>query len=148
MLLNNDLLDDKDRTLYRLKACIKKFKAYDKERTKLLHKIQEDLEDYSEKYLLIRNCIGDKETFAALNRKISDLKTNLAGVTRANENYKKQLELIDNPKLLKKAEDALKNLDVVALGRENEDLKKQVSRLREQVSLLVTENIQLKNKTK
>lgn len=145
-MLNKILIDEKDRKILSLETAIKKFKAYDEKRTALFHKMQEELEEYSEKYLLIKNTTTDQEKFAKLQGKIKQLKLNLGCVSNKYTILKKEVELLNNPELLEKAEYAATHFKKLQLSQEIEALKREIKKLKKLNSELVTQIFQLNNK--
>jgi len=135
--------DPKSRRIYELETLIKKFKRYDADRTRLLNKIQNDLEDYSEKYMFLKSALSENEKFQKLTEQIKGLKANLKAVSIRHDQLKKEMELVQNTELMEKAHFILQHYDVVNLHERCERLDKEVGRLRASNNELVMRIVQL-----
>lgn len=131
-----------------LENTIRKFKHYDEERTKLLNKIQEDLEEYSEKYLALRDLVSGDTKFLKLTEKIKNLRINLGSINKKYIQLKKEMELIGNSELIKKADYIINHYKVVDLKNKCDSLDKEIKKLRQTNSELVGKIVQLNNKLK
>lgn len=120
-MLNNDLLDPKDKEIIRLKLVIERFKKYDEERKKYYSdKMQRlgELEAYIQEKEQQEAVEPDKE-IESLNRTIKNQRKELGNLNR--------LLAVKNLDIEK-----LKFLDVAAIKNENEALKKMNKYLRNQ----------------
>ena len=59
-MLNKDLLDDKEITIYALKSTIKAFKSYDKQRKEYVKQLEHDFQDYKYKYEDIQSLMTEE----------------------------------------------------------------------------------------
>lgn len=59
-MLNKDLLDHKEITIYALKSTIKAFKAYDKQRKEYVKQLEHDFQDYKYKYEDIQSLMTEE----------------------------------------------------------------------------------------
>lgn len=134
--------------IYLLENTIRKFKRYDKDRTEFLHKIQDELEDYSEKYLLLKDAVSKDDRYSKLEEKIKNLRLNLGAVNKKYNQLKKEMELIQDEELLKRAEYAIQHYDVAKLQEKCNSLDKEIDSLRVTNKELVTRIVQLNTKLK
>lgn len=59
-MLNKDLLDHKEITIYALKSTIKAFKEYDKQRKEYVKQLEHDFQDYKYKYEDIQSLMTEE----------------------------------------------------------------------------------------
>ena len=59
-MLNKDLLDNKEITIYDLKSTIKAFKEYDKQRKEYVKQLEHDFQDYKYKYEDIQSLMTEE----------------------------------------------------------------------------------------
>lgn len=59
-MLNKDLLDNKEITIYALKSTIKAFKEYDKQRKEYIKQLEHDFQDYKYKYEDIQSLMTEE----------------------------------------------------------------------------------------
>lgn|SRR5574344_83206 len=59
-MLNKDLLDNKEITIYALKSTIKAFKEYDKQRKEYVKQLEHDFQDYKYKYEDIQSLMTEE----------------------------------------------------------------------------------------
>lgn len=59
-MLNKDLLDNKEITIYVLKSTIKAFKEYDKQRKEYVKQLEHDFQDYKYKYEDIQSLMTEE----------------------------------------------------------------------------------------
>ena len=59
-MLNKDLLDNKEITIYTLKSTIKAFKEYDKQRKEYVKQLEHDFQDYKYKYEDIQSLMTEE----------------------------------------------------------------------------------------
>lgn len=129
--------DEKDQKIRELNSCIRAFKKYDAERSKFLNKMQLELEDYSERYLYLKNLHEGEDMPEIMRNKILGLKVNLKAQSKKVESLTRQLEMMKNPELLERAEFAIEHYDPAKLKEENDSLKKEIERHRKTNSELV-----------
>jgi len=148
MKLNKELLkmdrdkvpkDPKDRRIYKLERAIKDFKKYDAKRTAFLHKIQDELELYSQKYLDLKEVVNSDSSLPKLEEKILSLKANLKAVNSKYCILKNRMKQIDNSELLQQSLEIIKHSNVIELNKQIEKLKKEIELLRKSNSMLIIE---------
>lgn len=135
--------DPKSRRIYQLERLIRKFKQYDADRTEYLHKIQNELEDYSERYTSLKKAVSVDDRYLKLEEKIKNLKANLGAVNKKYGELKKEVEMLQNPELMEKACYVIEHYSVVKLKEKCDDLDKEVDRLKKANSELVARIVQL-----
>jgi len=144
-MLNDALLDEKDRRILALQKAIDAFKKYDGERTKYLQKIQDELEDYSERYLMLLNKLpeAEKDRLGAYERKLSSLKTQVRALEKKISACKQLASRNISDENLASLERVIESYDIVKLKGENEKLKRRCKTHKEDLSHLITKVLSL-----
>jgi len=127
-MLNEELLDDKDKKIYTLSRTIKKFKEYDEQRKQFIQKLQDELEDISCRYVEIKHNVPGKDwkAYVKIRKKYVNLK----------KEYDKQSDTIHQYK-------SLLNLDQEAIDA-LPDITKTIDSLTKRIKELEKENVCLK----
>jgi len=142
---NDALLDEKDRRILALQKTVDAFKKYDGERTKYLQKIQDELEDYSERYLMLLNKLpeAEKDRLGTYARKVSSLKTQVKALEKKISACKELASRNISDESLAGLERVIDSFDIVKLKEENEKLKRKCETHKEDLSRLITRVLSL-----
>lgn len=142
-MLNEEFMTPQEKQICQLKLEIKSFKEYDEKRKKLMHKLQDDLEEYSQKYLDLKHILDnlpDGSAIAEFQQKIAAQRKELARLNSI-------VSLIPDEKLqvIQKAIDETKeNKDFDKLKKLNMQYEKDIIALRSANSQLAIQNSRLK----
>lgn len=144
--MNEDLLDEKDKTIIKLKMTIDAFKKYDEERKKYIEKLQWDLEEVSEGYSMLRGALSDdyKNVWNELKKKVSDYKKTFKALNKKINDLQQIIALMNNEERMKRAENIIENYTVVQLKEQNSGLNQTVKNLRSTNRELIEQIIKLK----
>lgn len=144
-MLNDVLLDEKDRRILALQKVVDDFKKYDGERKKYLQKIQDELEDYSERYLMLLNKLSEaeKDGLGAYERKVSSLKTQVRALEKKISACKELASRNLSDESLASLERVIDSFDIVKLKEENEKLERRCKTHKEDLGHLITKVLSL-----
>lgn len=154
-MLNKELMDSRDKQIHSLQAAIREFKKYDGERKKYLQKIQTELEDYSEKYCMLKESLseGEKEMLKKYEDKILAQKVHIKALQKQLSAYKNLVisKGIDE-ETLQRLEHLVEHYSKIKLAEENEQLKKDMEKYRrdshDNIAKIVALQKQLADKNK
>lgn len=131
-MLNEELMNPLEQEVCRCKIKIKEFMEYDKERKKYVQKLQDELEEYSQKYLDLKHTLDNNEQ----GKIIISLKEKVERQRQELDRLNTMVSLIP-PEELDRIEKVLKETDGVKtieklrkLQRENTNLRKRIENLR------------------
>lgn len=145
---SEEILKEKDEKILALQKTINAFKEYDGKRTKYLRKIQDELEEYSERYLMLLNTLSETERdlLRAYEIKVSSLKTQVKALEKKIQKYKKLISKNISDDNLERLESVIASYDVVDLEEQNEKYKKMALKHKEDISVLVTKMLSLERR--
>ena len=136
-MLNEDLMNEKDLEIARLKLTIESFKKYDAERKIYISKLEDDLEEYSARYVELKKAseVGTQELIQKLQNRIDNQRATLRQLSNVVNLVKKA-----NPELLEMFQNAevadIQNQNVL-LKQRNKTLKKEVEKQRGIIDQLI-----------
>jgi len=146
------LPDKEDNQLLCLQTAIREFKRYDEERKRYLQKLQDELEDYSEKYCMLKEALSEneKEILKKYEDKILAQRTHIKSLQNHILAYKKiAFSKGYDEGTLQRLEHIIEHCSKIKLKEENDQLKKDVERYRrdshDTVAKIVALQKQLKN---
>jgi len=147
-MLNDDIMDDKEREIYRLNRCIKAFKKYDEDRKKYLRKIQDELEVYSEKYLQLKKALSseDRTLVESYEERLLTQRRVVSGLNRKLHTMRLLDALKDDKEQLAAIEELVAHCTKTELSAKIEELKAECTRLRDVNKELVLKIMSLQNK--
>lgn len=136
-MLNQDLMDEKEQEIARLRLAIEAFKKYDAKRKVYISKLEEDLEIYSAKYVELKNEseLSRDELIQKLLKRIDNQRVEL----RRLSNIVNLIEKSD-PEIMK----MFQNTEIadiltqnILIKERNKILKKEINNLRETIERLI-----------
>lgn len=146
-MLNEELMTPQQKRIFALELKIKEFKKYDQKRQTLMNKLQGDLEEYSQKYLELKEFVEsmqDGTTILELRQKVNTLKKEVKRLS-SNTSTISEAKQEKMQKLIKDYQDALRTEQ---LKKNNKELRKQIKVLRSSNEDLIIQLCRIKNADK
>lgn len=147
-MLNEELLTDKDKKIANLTFTINRFKVYDKKRKHFVGKLQEELEDISEKYTILKDSIGKDQIDVqiALTNKINNLRKTIKQQLKQINGLHLQLDLVKDEDRLQTAKEIAEHSDLLKVAEERNKLRKELQQYKKENKSLIERITQLRVK--
>lgn len=136
----------KNNRLERAEKIIDRFKKYDAERKVYIQKLQWDLEEYSEKYLVLKKVMEEYNPENPMSVNLKNLREAYTNLQKAYNKAKKALSLVQDREELNRVQAVLEDYDKFQKAQNLAKLEENIQNLRKTNSELVYRIVQLNKK--